>query len=117
MERVKPLIIHDNKYNKDYTIEFNREAIKFAESRKFVIQEVDIYPMTKVPEMIWYGMMMHHPKVTLKDVEDLVERMGGVNAINKAAGQRLGELWAAPYGTLDSDDDGDEKNAEVTVEL
>ena len=116
MERVKPIILHDKKYNKDYTIEFNREAIKFAESSKFVVRDVDLYPMTKIPEMIWYGMMMHHPKVTLKDVEDLVERMGGVNTIGEAVGQRLGELWAVPYGTL-ADEDGDEKNAEVTVEL
>ena len=116
MDKVKPIIIHDKQYDKDYTIEFSREAVKFAESRKFNIKEVDIFPMTKVPELIWYGMMMHHPKVTLKQVEDLVERMGGVNAISKAAGQRLGELWATPYGTL-ADEEGDEKNAEVTVEL
>ena len=116
MERVKPIIIHDKQYDKDYTIEFNREAIKFAESRKFSIRDVDLFPMTKVPEMIWYGMMKHHPKVTLKQVEDLVERMGGVNAISEAVGERLGQLWAVPYNTL-ADEDDDEKNAAVTVEL
>lgn len=112
-EKVKPIIIHDNLKNHDYTLEFNRDTIKFAEQRGFKIQDVDDYQMSKVPEFFWYAFRMHHPSVSLAQAEDILYRLGGMT---EALGQRLGELWAAPFKALSSGN-GDEKNVTVTVEL
>lgn len=114
-DRVKPVIIHDTENNRDYTLEFSRDSIKFAEGRGFRIVDVDNYPMTKVPEFFWYAFRMHHPSVSLAQAEKLLERMGGMT---EALAQRLGELWAVPFETLASEqDDGEAKNVTVTVEL
>ena len=113
IEKVKPVILHDSEKNHDYTLEFSRESIKFAEGRGFKIQDVDDYQMSKVPEFFWYSFRMHHPSVSLAQAEDILYRMGGMS---EALGQRLGELWAAPYKAL-SAESGEEKNVTVTVEL
>ena len=113
MEKVKPVIIHDVDNNKEYTLEFNRDAIKFAEGRGFKLEDVDNYPMTKLPEFFWYAFRMHHPSFGLNQAESLLDRMGGMS---EALGKRLGELWAVPFQVLNPTD-GDEKNSSVTVEL
>ncbi len=111
-ENVKPIILHDNDNDRDYTLEFSRDTIKFAEGRGFKLQDVDDFPMTKVPEFFWYAFRMHHPSVSLNQAEKLLERMGG---LNEALARRLGELWAVPFSTLNPN--GDEKNLTVTVDL
>ena len=112
-EKVNPIIIHDHENNKDYTLEFSRESIKFAEQRGFRLQDVDDYPMSKVPEFFWYSFRMHHPSVSLNQAEKMLDRMGGMS---DPLAKRLGELWAAPFEALASTD-GDEKNVTVTMEL
>ena len=111
-ERVKPVIIHDHENGKDYTLEFSRDSVKFAEQRGFRLQDVDSFPMTKLPEFFWYAFRMHHPSVSLGQAEKLFERMGGMS---EALGKRLGELWTVPYEALNPD--GNEGNATVTAEL
>lgn len=112
-ERVKPIIIHDTENNKDYTLEFNRDAIKFAEGRGFKLEDVDSYPMSKIPEFFWYAFRMHHPSFSLAQAEKMLDRIGGMN---EEMARRLGELWAVPFTALNPAN-GDEKNSTVTVEL
>lgn len=112
-EQVKPIIVKDNENNKEYTLEFNRDSIKFAEQRGFVLADVDRFPMTKLPEFFWYAFRMHHQYISLNQAEKILERMGGMS---DAVARRLGELWAIPYEALNPTD-GDEKNVSVTVEL
>ena len=50
---VKPIIIKSD--TEEFTLEFNRESIKFAEMRGFKIDEVSSFPMTKVPELFFYA--------------------------------------------------------------
>ena len=111
--KIKPVIIHDTENNRDYTLEFNRDAIKFAEGRGFRLQDVDNFPMSKVPEFFWYAFRMHHPSFSLRQAEEMLDRMGGMS---DALGRRLGELWSVPFETLASED-GDAKNVTVTAEL
>ena len=113
-QTIKPVILRDKENNREYTLEFSRESIKFAEQRGFKIQDVDNFPMSKVPEFFWYAFRMHHPSVSLGQAEKLLDRLGGMS---EALGKRLGELWTVPFEALNPDDDGDEKNASVTVEL
>jgi len=112
-EKVKPVIIHDKENGRDYTLEFNRESIKFAEGRGFKLEDVDDYPMSKIPEFFWYAFRMHHPSFSLNQAEKMLDRMGGMT---EALGKRLGELWTVPFEALNPSE-GDEKNANVTVEL
>ena len=112
-ERVKPVIIHDNENNKEYTLEFNRDAIKFAEGRGFKLTDVEDFPMSKVPEFFWYAFRMHHPSFSLNQAEKMLDSIGGMS---EQLGRRLGELWAVPFESLNANN-GETKNSTMTVEL
>lgn len=111
MERVKPIIIRDKENNHEYTLEFDRDSVRFAESRGFKIEDVDDYRMTKVPEFFWYAFRMHHKGVSQTQAEELLRKIGG---INEQVAERLVSLWVQSYTALGSEET---KNPEVTVEL
>ena len=112
-ERIKPIIIRDKENNKEYTLEFSRETVKFAEQRGFRLVDVDNFPMTKMPEFFWLAFRMHHQSVSLNQAEKLLDRIGGMS---QAMATRLGELYAAPFDYLTPDED-ETKNSGVEVEL
>ena len=112
-ERVKPIIIRDKANNKEYTLEYNRDTVKFEEQRGFRLVDVDNFPMTKMPEFFWLAFRMHHQSVSLNQAEKLLEKIGGMSS---AMASRLGELYAAPFDYLTPDED-EVKNSEVEVEL
>ena len=112
-EKVKPIILKMED-GEEFTLEFSRESIRFAEARGFDIDEVAKYPMTRVPELFWYAFRMHHPRISKEQAERiLIDDMGGMP---KGMAERLGQLYAAPFEALSSDD-GERKNCKVTVEM
>lgn len=114
-ERVKPIIIHDE--DNDYTLEFNREAILFAEARKFDIDDVGKYPMTKIPELFWYAFRMHHKSMSKAQTDKIFfEKLGGFEGVPDGFATRLGELYNAPF-VASFDGETVAKNPNVTVEL
>ena len=116
-ERVKPIIIHDAENNEEYTLEFNRETIMFAEGRKFDIDEVGKFPMSKIPELFWYAFRMHHKNMSKAQTDKIFfEKLGGFEGIPDGFASRLGELYNAPF-TASFDGEKTVKNPNVTVEL
>jgi len=114
-EIVKPLILHDTENGMDYTLEFNRESIRFAEARGFAIEDTSRAPMTKIPELFFYAFRMHHKNVSREKTDKIIfEDWGGIGGIPDGVIERLGQLYAQPFEALDN---GEGKNAKVTVEL
>ena len=111
MERVKPIIIRDSENNHEYTLEFDRDSIKFAESRGFKLEDLDDYVMTKVPEFFWYAFRMHHKSVALNQAEELLRQIGGMD---DAIAKRLVALWVQTYDSLGNEET---KNPNLSVEL
>ena len=111
MEKVNPIIIKDTENKREYTLEFDRDAIRFAENRGFKLEQVDEFPMTKVPEFFWYAFRMHHKSVALNQAEDILKQIGGMN---EAIAKRLVNLWIQTYDTLGTEE---AKNPNMTVEL
>ena len=111
MERVKPIIIKDKKNNREYTLEFDRDSVRFAESRGFKLEDVDEYVMTKVPEFFWYAFRMHHKSIAMNQAEEILKEIGG---LNEAIAKRLVELYVQTYNSLGSEET---KNPDMTVEL
>ncbi len=113
-EQVKPIIIHDAENGIDYTLEFNRESVKFAEARGFDIEDVGRYPLTKIPELFFYAFRMHHKNISREKTDRILfDDLGG---LPDGALERLGALYGAPFEAL-SNKDKDGKNRKVTVEL
>ena len=111
MEKVRPIIIRDSKNNHEYTLEYDRDSIRFAESRGFKIEDIDSYAMTKVPEFFWYAFRMHHKSVALNQAEEILRQIGGMD---EAIAKRLVALWMQTYDSLGSEET---KNPDLSVEL
>ena len=110
---VKPIIIHDEEHEREYTLEFNRDTVKFAEQRGFDINDVQRFPMTKLPELFYYAFRMHHPNISRANTDKIFfDSLGG---LTDQVANRLGELYAVPYEALNGADE--RKNPKVTVEL
>lgn len=107
---VKPITLEDEKGHV-YTLEFNRSAVKFAESRGFVLDDVAKYPLTKITDLFYYAFYMHHRGITKEKTDELYKEIG---KLPDGFLERLVQLYAVPLNTLMV---GDEKNAKVTVTL
>ena len=114
-DRVNSIKLTDNDTCTTYELDFSRDSVRFAEARKFEVDEVVKYPATKVPELFYYSFRMHHRKMAKSQTDALLEKMGGVT---KELLERLVTLYnqAALSNTIAIDDDV-AKNDRVTVEL
>lgn len=114
-ERVKPIILHDNETGEEYTLEFDRESVKFAESKGFVIEDVEKYPMTKFPELFYYAFRKHHKTIARANTDKILfEQLGG---LPDGFAERLGALYSAPFEAFNNKDNGEGKNSRMTVVL
>ena len=115
-EQVKPIIIHDPDNERDYTLEFNRDSIRFAEARGFDIDDVGKFPMTKIPELFFYAFRMHHPNVSREKTDRILfDELGG---LPEGVAERLGALYSVPYEALNGKNkEGKKGNPRMTVEL
>lgn len=112
MEKVKPIILKNNDTNAEYTLEFSRETVKFAEQRGFDLEDIGKYPMTKVPELFYYAFRMHHKNVSREKTDKILfEDLGGMP---DGMVERLGKLYVAPFEALTQGEDT-EKNSKMTV--
>lgn len=94
MSEVKPMIITDTKTGERYTLEFDKDSVRFAESRGFDLDDVARFPMTKIEELFWYAFRKHHKRVDLLKARKLLE---GIGPLPDNFTDRLMELYAKPY--------------------
>ena len=114
-EEIRPIILHDAEAEMDYTLEFNRESVKFAEARGFDIDDVGKYPMSKLPELFFYSFRMHHKNVSKEKTDRILfDDLGGMPS---GMAERLGALYAAPFEALTNGNEGKAKNSRMTVEF
>lgn len=79
MERVPSIKVTDKRDGMVYELDFNREAIKFAEARGFKPEEVAEFPATKFPELFYYAFRMHHRGLSRGQTDIIYDRLGGVS--------------------------------------
>lgn len=115
-EEVKPIILRDDEKGVTYTLEFNRESIKFAEMRGFDIDDLGKYPMSKMPELFFYAFRMHHKNVSREKTDKILfDDLGGMQP---GMIERLAMLYAEPFKALTPDEDeAQPKNSHMTVEM
>lgn len=110
-EEIRPIVLKDNDTGMEYTLEFNRDSVKFAEARGFSIDKVSDQPMTFIPDLFYYAFRMHHKNISREKTDRILfEDLGGVP---DGMLERLGQLWAIPYEALTQDEN--RKNAKMTV--
>lgn len=113
-EQVKPIIIRDNENGTEYTLEFNRESVRFAEAHGFDINDVQKYSMTKLPDLFYFAFRMHHKNISREKTDRILfEDLGGMP---EGMAERLGALYGVPFEALINTGDH-AKNSKVTVEF
>lgn len=99
---------------KEYTLEFDREAVTYAERIGFSMDDIDSKMMNRVPELFWLAFRKNHPKVTKKEADHILfDELGGAW---EALITRLGELFADGYTSLVNEEE-QPKNPKVRVLL
>jgi hypothetical protein len=117
-EEARPVILHDHENEKDYTLEFNRDTIRWAEGRGFDIDDLSKFPETKIREFFFYAFRMHHQNVSREKTDKIIDEWGGIVHMPDGLLERLGILWAMGYSTMtDAEAEEKAKNPKVTVEF
>ena len=115
-EEIRPLVLHDGESGQDYTLEFSRESVHFKRRNISYQIDVDRFPMTKTYELFYYAFRMHHKNISREKTDKIIdEDWGGIAGIPDGVLERLGMLYAAPFGTLK--DKEDKNPPKVTVEF
>ena len=114
MERVDSIHITDNLSGEVYELDFNREAVVFAENRGFQLSDVTEFPVSKLPELFFYAFRMHHMNVSKEKTDKILfDDLGGMP---EGMAERLGALYTAPYDAL-INKENKPKNPNVTVKF
>lgn len=111
-ERPNPIKITDPDTQEVYTLDFDRESVKFAERRGFKIMEFQNTPDTGVSDLFFYAFRKNHKNVARDKTDKLLDDMEGLlpEEIN-----RLQELYSASISSLNVE--GGRKNSRIKVEL
>ena len=119
-DKFDPIRITDNKgiiHNPGdvYELDFSRESIVFAENRGFKVEEVAVYPVTRISELFYYAFRKKHRNVSREKTDKFMAVWGG---IPEKVLKRLVELYnqAAMANNIQVDEDA-EKNETATVEM
>ena len=103
MSEVKPMYITDTETGERYTLEFDKDSVRFAERNGFDIDDLGKYPMTKLEELFWYAFRKHHKRVDRIKANKLLY---GIGKLPDDFTERLVMLYAKPYdGFVEGDED------------
>lgn len=110
--------IKDIKSGKEYTLEFSRESVVFAQDRGFTVTDLERKPTRFVPDLFFYAMRMHHKTLARNQVDAIREGLFP-NGVPMKVIQRLMELYdeACFSNVIALDEDDEIKNVNVEVEM
>ena len=116
-EKVKPIILHDEDENRDYTLEFNLESVRFAQKNGFDSDDIGKYPLIKTEELFYYAFRAHHRNVPKEKTDRILqEKLGGLGNLPEGFIERLVMLYYDPInGVKNAEETG--KNARMTVKM
>ena len=114
-EEIRPITIEDSETQAIYTLEFNAESVRFAESRGFDIDEVPKFPVSRIPELFYYAFRMHHKMLPKEKVDKIYEE---ILPLPEGFLARLQTLYLIPLKEMFPSNEGEErKNTRMTVKF
>ena len=115
MERVNPIRMTMKVTGDVYELDFSRDTVRFAEAREFKLEDVTMYPATKVPELWFYSFRKNHKSLSKQQTDKILTDIGG---ITPAILERLVTLYNQATQSNNLQDEEDfEKNGVATVEM
>ena len=99
-EVLKPIEIDNPDTGKKYTLTFTRETVKEAEDNGFIVNEIDQYPLTRIPELFYYAFLANHSDVTKAETDEILEAIGGIADMPEGLLRRLASLYGNAFKSL-----------------
>lgn len=113
-KKISPIVLTNNENGDKFTLEFNRESIRYAESKGFNTNAIENAPMTAIPDLFYYAFRMHHRNVSRMQTDKILfEDLGG---LSDAMIERLGELYTKPFDDLLQGEEN-AKKSKMSVQL
>ena len=89
----------------DYTLEYNREAIKYMEAKGLDIEQITSKPLTMI-ELLWQGAFLkNHRKEKVDKIQEIYGNIGNKSELNAALSEMFLETYSALIGDSDEADD------------
>ena len=112
---VTPITLTDSVAGDIYVLQFNRDTVKFAEARRFNINEIgDVLNMTAIEDLFYYSFRMHQPKISKAETDKfLYDKLGGLPV---GMIERLVDMYLEPFMILKRTEEK-AKNASMTVQF
>lgn len=110
--RPAPMRIVDPDSGETYTLDFDRQSVKFAEQRGFEVTAIAEHPETGIADLFFYAFRKNHKGVARANTDKMLEELGGLLTEEVS---RLQELYVASISSLNVD--GERKNSRLRVEL
>ena len=107
-------LIH--KGDREYTLEFNREAVVAAQAKGFDVDAIGQRPTIAIPDLFYYAMRMHHKNLARNQVDSIRTTLFP-NGLPAAVVNRLIELYQEAALTGIYSDEELSKNADTVVEM
>lgn len=114
-EDIKPILLKDKNTGEEFTLEFDRDAVRFAEDRfNFDIDSVGKTTFTSTIMLFWFSFRMHHKSVSLEKAERIL--FDNLKGMPDGMLVRLIALYNKTCNTLIQTEEN-AKNATMTVEM
>lgn len=116
-ERVKPIVLHDADEQRDYTLEFDLESVRFAQARGFDSDDIAKFPVIKTEELFYYAFRKNHKNVSKEKTDKILwNKLGGIGNLPEGFLERLIMLYYDPINAVKNAEETG-KNASMTVEM
>lgn len=112
IEEVKPFRFRTSD-GTEYTLEFDREAVKYGENTGFKVENFDDKIIVNTERIFYIAFRMHHPDVTKKESDRILyEELCGVTSDEL---KQLISLYMLPYTALIYEEGTEKNGRRVTV--
>lgn len=99
--------------DKDYTLEFNRDSIKWLEANGFSIEDFDKKPLTYY-DLLWYGLfLVNHRDVNPNLAMKLMESYGKEHKVAQVVKFAIDEYNAFMYALADINSEKNDETLEI----
>ena len=116
-EKISPIVFRGTGdfEGREFTLEFNRKTVVRAERAGLNVNAMESQPMTMIYLMFWGAFQAHHPHMTQEQTDKILdEQFGGIEGLSAVKNDKgesliehLGKLYAAPFSSLVSDEEGE----------
>jgi len=97
--------IEFNYEGKDYTLEYDRKAIKIMEANGLKIKDIEDQPLSMI-ELLWQGAFLkNHKHEKSENIQKIYEKIGDKSDLNAGLISMFTETYTSLMGDSEEDDE------------